>query len=99
VGDRNFRRYASVTWRDALDHAAVQVIAPPPRRHDADQDPDERAFLHHVRNRIETLIGLLKSEHGLEHHGARSWWGLLSRVSSVLAAYTLAHYCLQFSVP
>ena len=99
VGDRNFSRYASASWRDALDHAAVQVIAPPPRRHAADQDPAERAFLHHVRNRVETLIGLLKSEHGLEHHGARSWWGLLSRVSSVLAAYTIAHYCLAFAIP
>ena len=99
VGDRNFSRYASATWRDELDHIGVQVIAPPPRRYDADQDPGERAFLRHVRNRIETLIGLFKSEHGLEHHGARSWWGLLSRVSSVLAAYTLARYCLEFLNP
>jgi hypothetical protein len=59
VGDRNFSHYASATWRDVLDRLGVQVIAPPPRRHDADQGPDERAFLHHVRNRIETLIGLL----------------------------------------
>lgn len=99
VGDRNFSRYASATWRDELDRAAIPVIAPPPRRHDADQDPGERALLHHVRNRIETLIGLLKSEHGLEQHGARSWWGLLSRVSSALAAYTIGRYCLTFVIP
>jgi hypothetical protein len=99
VGDRNFSRNASATWRDVLDHTGVAVIAPPPRCHEADQDPDERAFLHHVRNRIETLIGRLKSEHGPEQHGARSWWGLLSRVSSILAAYTIGRYCLAFALP
>lgn len=96
IGDRNFSRYASPTWRDALDHAGVRVIAPPPRRYAADQDPAERAFLAAIRNRVETLIGLLKSEHGLEDHGARSWWGLLTRVAGVLVAYTVARYCLHF---
>jgi hypothetical protein len=96
IGDRNFSRYASPTWRDELDQAGVRVIAPPPRRLAASQDPDERAFLRHIRNRIETLIGLLKSEHGLEDHGARSWWGLLTRVAGSLTAFTMARYCLHF---
>ena len=95
IGDRNFGRHTSATWRDVLDHWGVTVIAPPPRRAAADQDPAEHALLHHLRNRVETLIGLLKSEHGLEDHGARSWWGLITRVAGVLAAYTLARYCLQ----
>jgi hypothetical protein len=50
-----------------------------------------------VRNRVEKLIGLLKSGHGLEHHGARSWWGLLSRVSRNLAAYKLGRYSAAFA--
>jgi hypothetical protein len=95
IGDRNFSRYASPTWRDELDHAGVHVIAPPPRRLAASQDPAERAFLRYIRNRIETMIGLLKSEHGLEDHGARSWWGLLTRLAGVLAAFTMARYCLH----
>lgn len=98
IGDRNFSRYASPTWRDALDRAGATVIAPPPRRYAADQDPAERAFLAAVRNRVETLIGLLKSEHGLEHHGARSWWGLLTRLAGLLAAFTLTRYCLHFGL-
>ncbi len=65
IGDRNFSRYASPTWRDALDHAGVTVIAPPPRRYAADQDPAERAFLAAIRNRVETLIGLLLPLHTL----------------------------------
>ncbi|HVA91945.1 MAG TPA: hypothetical protein VNL71_19125, partial [Chloroflexota bacterium] len=98
IGDRNFSRYASSTWRDALDRAGVRVIAPPPRRYAADQDPTERTFLRAIRNRVETLIGLLKSEHGLEHHGARSWWGLLTRLAGLLASCTVAHYCLHFGL-
>jgi Transposase DDE domain len=95
IGDRNFTPHASPSWRATLAKLDVTVIAPPPRRLAARQDPGERAFLRHVRNRIETLVGLLKGQHGLAAHGARSWWGLLTRVASVLAAFTLAHYCLH----
>jgi DDE family transposase len=95
VGDRNFTPHASPTWRATVATAGVRVIAPPPRRLAACQNPVERAFLRRMRNRIETLVGLLKGQHGLEHHGARSWWGLLSRVAGVLAAFTLARYCLH----
>ena len=95
IGDRNFGRAASPAWRAALDRAGARVIAPPPRRSAASQDPEERASLRYIRNRSETLIGLLKSEHGLEDHGARSWWGLLTRLAGVLAAFTVARYCLQ----
>jgi hypothetical protein len=95
VGDRNFTPHASPSWRATLTKLDVTVIAPPPRRFAAAQDPGERVFLRHVRNRIETLVGLLKSQHGLEQHGARSWWGLQSRIASVLAASTVARYCLH----
>lgn len=94
IGDRNFSRHASAAWSATLDDAGVTVIAPPPRRHAAEQDPGERAFLRHVRNRIETLIGLLKQEHGLEDHGARSGWGLQTRLAGLLAAFTLGRYLL-----
>jgi Transposase DDE domain len=94
IGDRNFSRFAAPTWRAELDALGCAVVAPPPRRHAAAQDPAEEAFLRHIRNRIETLIGLLKSEHGLEDHGARSWWGLRTRVAGVLAAYTIGRYLM-----
>ncbi len=92
IADRNFSRFASPTWCAELERAGCRVVAPPPRRHAATQDPAERAFLRLVRNRVETLIGLLKSEHGLEDHGARSWWGLQTRVAGVLAACTIGRY-------
>jgi hypothetical protein len=92
IADRNFSRAVSPTWRATLDKVGCAVVAPPPRRLAAEQDPAEKAFLRHVRNRVETLIGLLKSEHGLEDHGARSWWGLRTRVAGVLAACTIGRY-------
>ena len=94
LGDRTFSRFASPTGRAALDAVGCGVVAPPPRRHAAAQDPAEGVFLRHIRNRIETLIGLLKSEHGREDHGAHSWWGLRTRVAGVLAAYTIGRYLM-----
>jgi hypothetical protein len=91
--DRTFRRFVSLAWRDTLDQAGVAVLASPPRRHAAGQDSAERAFLASIRNRIETLIGLLKSEHGLGHHGARSLCGLVTRTAGILTAFTLVRYC------
>jgi hypothetical protein len=98
IADRNFSRLASPTWAATLDHVGCGVIAPPPRRYAAEQDPAERAFLRHVRNRVETLIGLLKGEHGLEEHGARSWWGLRTRIAGILAAYTIGRYLVAMGV-
>jgi len=92
IADRNFSRAVSPTWRATLDKVGCAVVAPPPRRLAAAQDPAEKAFVRHVRNRVETLIGLLKSEHGLEDHGARSWWGLRTRIAGVLAACTIGRY-------
>ncbi len=92
IADRNFSRAVSPTWSATLDKVGCAVVAPPPRRLAAAQDPAEKAFLRHVRNRVETLIGLLKSEHGLEDHGARSWWGLRTRIAGVLAACTIGRY-------
>ena len=94
IADRNFHRAMSPTWRATLDKVGCAVVAPPPRRLAAEQDPAEKEFLARVRNRIETLIGLLKSEHGLEDHGARSWWGLQTRVAGVLAACTIGRYLM-----
>lgn len=98
IADRNFSRFASPTWQATLDHMGCGVIAPPPRRHAAAQDPAERAFLRHVRTRVETLIGLLKGEHGREDHGARSWWGLHTRIAGILAAHTIGRYLVAMGV-
>ncbi len=95
VGDHNFTPLASPIWRTTLVHSGVQVIAPPSRQLATTQDRVERAFLRQVGNRIKTLVGLLKGSHGLETRGVRSWWYLLTRVTSALAAVILARSCFH----
>ena len=95
IGDCTFTPHASPTWRATVATVGVRVIGPSPRRLAAGQHPAERTFLRRMRNRIEALVGLIKGQHGLEHHGTRSWWGLVTRVAGVLAAFTLARSCLQ----
>jgi hypothetical protein len=83
----------------ALAHVGCGVLAPPPRQHAAEPDPAERAFLRSVRNRVETLIGQLTGEHSLDDHGARSWWGLHTRLAGgILAAYTIDRYLMALGV-
>ncbi len=48
------------------DNAALIAAAGNEREAAAAQDPAERAFLVHIRDRNETLIGLLTSEYGRE---------------------------------
>ena len=41
------------------------------------------------RNRIETSIGELTDRLELARHGAKTFWGLLTRVTATLCAHTL----------
>jgi len=41
-----------------------------------------------LRNRIETTIGELTVGLGLDRHGARTFWGLLTRTAATLLAHT-----------
>jgi hypothetical protein len=43
----------------------------------------------HWRNRIETTIGEITTTMELARHGARTFWGLLTRTVATTAAYTL----------
>ncbi len=42
-----------------------------------------------LRNRIETTVGELTDRLGLATHGARTFWGLLTRVAGTILAHTL----------
>jgi hypothetical protein len=41
------------------------------------------------RNRIETTFGQITDQMLLARHGAHSFWGLLARTASTIAAHTL----------
>lgn len=42
-----------------------------------------------LRNRIETTIGDLTGRLDLDHHGAKTCWGLLTRIAGTICAHTL----------
>jgi hypothetical protein len=43
-----------------------------------------------LRNRVETSLGEITDRLGLARHGAKSFWGLLTRTAATLLAHTLA---------
>jgi hypothetical protein len=47
-----------------------------------------------LRNRIETTIGELTAHLGLARHGAKTFWGLLTRAAATLLAHTLLRLTL-----
>jgi hypothetical protein len=47
-----------------------------------------------LRNRVETTIGELTGRLGLAAHGARTFWGLLTRVAATILAHTLSRLAL-----
>jgi hypothetical protein len=46
------------------------------------------------RNRIETTFSEITDRMDLARHGARSFWGLLTRTAATIAAHTLLLVCL-----
>ena len=94
VADRNFSRLASPTWWAA----GCGGITPPPRRHAAVQDPAERPVLRYVRHRVDTPHGTAQGRARLGRAWCPSWWGLHTRIASVLAADTVGRSLVTLGV-
>ena len=88
--DRGFR---SAAWahRWATEQGVTLLTAPDhAERRAPTRPPALRAFVAAFRNRIETTTGRLKDRFHLEAHRAKSFWGLLTRLTAKLAAHTFA---------
>jgi hypothetical protein len=70
------------------------VLVPPAK----DQRASMPALLLKViaqwRNRIEASFGEITDQMGLTRHGAHTFWGLLTRTATTIAAHTLMRVCL-----
>lgn len=53
-----------------------------------------RKIIAEWRNRIETTFGEITGQMDLARHGARTFWGLLTRTAATIAAHTLMRLCL-----
>jgi hypothetical protein len=56
--------------------------------------PILRKIIAEWRNRIETTFKEITGQMELARHGARTFWGLLTRTAVIIAAHTLMRVCL-----
>jgi Transposase DDE domain len=87
--DRGFR---SRDWQEVLKERGTTLLTTPDRKQRRQWPEGPRRFVAAHRNRIENGIELLKERFNLERHGAKSFWGLLTRVCGKLAAYALYRF-------
>lgn len=88
LGDKGFldqeRQAQLATHQDV-------VLLTPKRANQKEQNPPAwDAVLNRVRRRIESTFAQAKGQFGLEKPGARTRWGLVSRIIAKLTAMTLA---------
>jgi hypothetical protein len=65
------------------------MIMPPGKNQRASTPPALLKIIAERRNRIETTLSEITDRMELARHGARSFWGLLTRTAATIAARTL----------
>ena len=91
LGDKGF-----LDWRRqaALREEQGLLLLTPKRRNQPEQNaPGWDALMNRTRRMIETVFAQAKDAFGLERPGARSVWGILSRVIAKITGMTLAAEC------
>lgn len=74
---------------ERLAQRGILLLTPPTQRERASLPAALQRFIADHRNRIEGSYTTLKDQLHLEHHRARTGWGLLTRLMIKFAAYTL----------
>ena len=91
LGDKGFldgRRQAALYEEQGL------LLLTPKRKNQKEQNaPEWDARMNRARRLIETVFAQAKDAFGLERPGARSVWGILSRVIAKITGMTLAAEC------
>ena len=70
------------------------VLLPPAKGQRHRMPPVLRKIIAEWRNRIETTFCEITDQMELARHGAHTFWGLVTRTASVIAAHTLMRACL-----
>jgi hypothetical protein len=76
-------------FTESLAAQGISILVPPTRTQRATMSPGLRKVIAEWRNRIETTFGEITDQMTLARHGAHSFWGLLTRTASTIAAHTL----------
>jgi hypothetical protein len=83
------RGFAGQAWRAMQQARGTQVVLTPGRTERKLLPTAVRRPVAVLRNRIETTNGELTEQLGLARHGAKTFWGLLTRVAATILAHTL----------
>jgi Transposase DDE domain len=85
------------TFAAQLTAYGTAVLVPPAKDQRAATRPILLKVIARWRNRIETTFSEITDLIGLARHGARTFWGLLTRTAATIAAHTLLRVCLGAS--
>lgn len=72
-----------------LAQRGIRLLTPPTKAERPGVAAEVRRFIADHRNRVEGVYTTLKDQLHLEHHRAKTGWGLLTRLVGKFAAYTL----------
>lgn len=86
LADKGFtgRKFA-----ESMAAEGISILVPPTKTRRKTMSPGLRKVIAEWRNRIETTFGEITDQMALARHGAHSFWGLLTRTASTIAAHTL----------
>jgi hypothetical protein len=76
-----------------LAAGGTAVLVPPDKKHRAVMPSALLKVIAEWRNRIETTFSEITDQMELARHGARTFWGLLTRTAATIAAHTLKLTC------
>ena len=77
-----------------LAAGGTAVLVPPGKKQRAAMPSSLLKVIAEWRNRIETTFSEITDQMELARHGARTFWGLLTRTAATIAAHTLKLTCL-----
>jgi hypothetical protein len=88
------RGFAGRAWAEAHEQRGTRVVLTPSRAERRRLPAAVRRPVAVLRNRIETTTGEITVGLGLDRHGAKTVWGLLTRTAATLLAHTLTRLAL-----
>jgi hypothetical protein len=77
-------------FTESLAAEGISVVFPPTRTQRKTMSSGLLKVIAEWRNRIETTFGEITDRMELARHGAHTFWGLLTRTASTIAAHTLS---------
>ena len=97
VGLLTDKGFNGKTFAASLAAQGISIVFPPTKAQRKTMPPGLLKVIAEWRNRIETTFGEITDQMELARHGAHTFWGLLTRTASTIAAHTLSRIIPGFA--